>query len=147
MWNSPGKNTGLGSLPFSRRSSQPRDQTPVSCTARQILYYLNHQGNLRDLFSSSQLPFSHWSSPTEDQPCKTTALPPEGAQFICRGMGIKLVMLVISGQINVKICRSMRQGFDPDWGKQWTSRLARNANERSRHKVALRVMVRLPFIQ
>ena len=29
-WNSPGQNTGGGSLPFSSRSSQPRDQTQVS---------------------------------------------------------------------------------------------------------------------
>ena len=28
-WNSPGQNTGA--FPFSRRSSQPRDQTQVSC--------------------------------------------------------------------------------------------------------------------
>ena len=32
-WNSPGQNTGVGSLPFSRGSSQPRDWTQVSCIA------------------------------------------------------------------------------------------------------------------
>ena len=32
-WNPPGQNTGLGSFPFSRVSSQPRDQTQVSCIA------------------------------------------------------------------------------------------------------------------
>ena len=26
-WNSPGQDTGVGSFPFSRGSSQPRDQT------------------------------------------------------------------------------------------------------------------------
>ena len=31
-WNSPGKNTGVGSLPLSRGSYQPRDRTPVSRT-------------------------------------------------------------------------------------------------------------------
>ena len=31
--DSPGKNTGVGAIPFSRRSSQPRDQTQVSCIA------------------------------------------------------------------------------------------------------------------
>ena len=29
-WNSPGQNAGVGSLPFSRGSSQPRDRTQVS---------------------------------------------------------------------------------------------------------------------
>ena len=29
-WNSPGKNTGVGSFPSSRGSSQPRDRTQVS---------------------------------------------------------------------------------------------------------------------
>ena len=38
LWNSPGQNTGVGScilqgIPFSRGSSQPRDQTQVSCIA------------------------------------------------------------------------------------------------------------------
>ena len=32
-WNSPGQNTGVGSLSFSRGSSQPRDRTQVSCIA------------------------------------------------------------------------------------------------------------------
>ena len=30
-------------IPFSRRSSQPRDQTQVSCIDRRILYHLSHQ--------------------------------------------------------------------------------------------------------
>ena len=29
-WNSPGQNTGVGAILFSRGSSQPRDQTQVS---------------------------------------------------------------------------------------------------------------------
>ena len=29
-WNSPGQNTGVGSLSLLQGSSQPRDQTPVS---------------------------------------------------------------------------------------------------------------------
>ena len=32
-WNSPGRNTGVGSLPFSRGSSQLRDRTQVSHAA------------------------------------------------------------------------------------------------------------------
>ena len=32
-WNSPGQNTGVGSLPFSKGSSQPRNWTGVSCIA------------------------------------------------------------------------------------------------------------------
>ena len=32
-WNSPGKNTRVVAIPVSRGSSQPRDQTWVSCTA------------------------------------------------------------------------------------------------------------------
>ena len=32
-WNSPGWNTGVVAFPFSRGSSQPRDQTQVSHTA------------------------------------------------------------------------------------------------------------------
>ena len=32
-WNSPGQNSGAGSCSLSRTSSQPRDQTQVSCIA------------------------------------------------------------------------------------------------------------------
>ena len=32
-WNCPGQNTGVGSLSFSRGSSQPKDRTQVSCIA------------------------------------------------------------------------------------------------------------------
>ena len=31
LWNSPGQNTGVGSAPFSRGSSQARNQTQTSC--------------------------------------------------------------------------------------------------------------------
>ena len=36
-WNSPGQNTEVGSLSFSRDSSQPRDRTQVSCILGRIL--------------------------------------------------------------------------------------------------------------
>ena len=32
-------------FPFCKGSSQPMDQTQVSCTAGKILYHLNHQGS------------------------------------------------------------------------------------------------------
>ena len=41
-WNLPGKNTGMVTIPFSMRSSQPRDQTwvsYVSCIGRWVLYH------------------------------------------------------------------------------------------------------------
>ena len=47
-WDSPGKNTGVGAIVFSRGSSRPRDQTRVSCISclcRQILYPLRHWGS------------------------------------------------------------------------------------------------------
>ena len=48
-WDSPGKNTGAGCHFLLKGSSQPRDWTCVSClscTGRQILYHLSHQGSL-----------------------------------------------------------------------------------------------------
>ena len=42
LWDSPGKNTRVGSMPSSRCSSQPRDQTHascVSCIGKQVLYH------------------------------------------------------------------------------------------------------------
>ena len=34
-------------IPFCRGSSQPRDQTQVSCIAGRFLYHLSHQGSLK----------------------------------------------------------------------------------------------------
>ena len=42
-WNSPGKMLEYLAIPFSKGSSWPRDQTPVSCIAGR-LFILNHQG-------------------------------------------------------------------------------------------------------
>ena len=49
-WDSPGKNTEVGchAIPFSRESSRPRDRihiSYISCTGKQILYCLSHQGS------------------------------------------------------------------------------------------------------
>ena len=43
LWNSPGKMLEWVAIPFSKGSSWPRDQTPVSCIAGR-LFILNHQG-------------------------------------------------------------------------------------------------------
>ena len=51
LWNSPSKNTGVGIIPFSRGSSQPRSGIPTQGSnpgllyCRQILYHLSHQGS------------------------------------------------------------------------------------------------------
>ena len=42
LWDSPGKNTRVGSMPSSRCSSRPRDQTHascVSCIGKRVLYH------------------------------------------------------------------------------------------------------------
>ena len=41
-WDSPGKNTGMDASPFSRGSSQLRDQTQVSCIAGRFFTILHH---------------------------------------------------------------------------------------------------------
>ena len=45
-------------LPFSRGSSQPRDQTQVSHIAGWILYQLSHKGSLRNHLETQE----HWVS-------------------------------------------------------------------------------------
>ena len=66
--NSPGQNTGVGSLSFSRGSPQPRDR-PGLLHCRQIHYQLSHKGSPRILewvaypFSSrSSQPRNRWVS-------------------------------------------------------------------------------------
>ena len=50
-WNSPGQNTGVGSLSLSPgdQSSQPRDWSQVSRIAGKFLYQLSHTGSPRTL--------------------------------------------------------------------------------------------------
>ena len=46
-WDSLDKNTGVGSMPFAKESSRPRDRTHlsnVSCFGRQVLYPLAPPG-------------------------------------------------------------------------------------------------------
>ena len=38
-WSFPGKNTGVGSISFSRGSSPPRNRSRISCICRWILYH------------------------------------------------------------------------------------------------------------
>ena len=51
-WDSPGQNTGVGSLSFSRGSSQPRDRTGVSCI----------EGGFFTNWAMREAPLDHWFS-------------------------------------------------------------------------------------
>ena len=57
-WNSPGQNTGMGSL---SQPNQPRDQTQVFHIANRFFFSWGHQGSPRILESISY-PFSRASS-------------------------------------------------------------------------------------
>ena len=62
--NSPGKNTGMGSHSLLQGSSQPRDWTPVSCTAGFFSVWVTREASLSmyDLLNSSSVG-SHPSAP------------------------------------------------------------------------------------
>ena len=45
-WNSPGQNIGVGSVPSSKGSSQPKGSNPGLPHWRWILYQLSHQGSI-----------------------------------------------------------------------------------------------------
>ena len=54
--DSPGKNAGVGAMPSSRRSSQPRDQmrvSYVSCIGKWVLYHWCHLGSPRFIIEIS----------------------------------------------------------------------------------------------
>ena len=104
-WDSPGKNTGVGSHSLLQGSSWPRDGTQVSyisCIGRQILYRLSYLGSpitgyLMDTLKGLEAPapspkgwiccnccllcppplISPWSLPWKSLPS-----PPQGAHFI-----------------------------------------------------------------
>ena len=64
-WASPGKNTGVGCIPFSRGSSQPRDQTQVSCMAGGFVT-VRATREAQEYWSGWPIPFSRGIFPTEE---------------------------------------------------------------------------------
>ena len=48
-WNSPGRNSGVGSLPLLQGIFQTQGSNPRLPHCRQILYQLNHKGSPRIL--------------------------------------------------------------------------------------------------
>ena len=60
-WNSPGYNTGVGSLYLSRGLSQPSDWTQISHIAGEFFYQLSHKGSPR-ILEWVAYPFSSGSS-------------------------------------------------------------------------------------
>ena len=60
-WNSPGQNTGVGSLSLLQRIFRTQGSNPGFPHCRQILYQLSHQGNPR-ILEWVAYPFSSGSS-------------------------------------------------------------------------------------
>ena len=60
-WHSPGQNTGVSIVPFSRVSSQPTDRTQSLPHCRWILYQQSHKGSPR-ILEWIAFPFSSGSS-------------------------------------------------------------------------------------
>ena len=84
-WNSPGKNTGVVAIPFSRASSRPRDQTWVSCIAGRFFTACE----VASVMSDSGRP--HRRQPTRlprpwDSPGKNTGV---GCHFLLQCMKVK----------------------------------------------------------
>ena len=65
-WNSPGQNTGLGSLSFLQRLFPTQGWNPGLPHCRQILYQLSHQGSPR-ILEWVAYPFSSMSSQPRNQ--------------------------------------------------------------------------------
>ena len=61
QWNSPGQNTGVGSLSLLQRIFPPQGSNPCLPLCRQILYQLGHKGSPR-ILEGVAYPFSSRSS-------------------------------------------------------------------------------------
>ena len=64
-WNSPGQNTGVGSLSLLRGLFPTQGWNPGLPYCRQILYQLSHKGSPR-ILEQVAYPFSRGSSPTQE---------------------------------------------------------------------------------
>ena len=64
-WNSPGQNTGMGSLSLLQGIFPTQGSNPGLLHCRQIFYHLRHQGSPRILEPSVQYSMSYQGSPIE----------------------------------------------------------------------------------
>ena len=65
-WNSPGQNTGMGSLSLHQGIFPTQGSNPGLLHCRRILYCLSHQGSLR-ILEWVAFPFSRGSSQLRDR--------------------------------------------------------------------------------
>ena len=63
-WNSPGQNTGVGSLSLLQGSSQPRDRTQVSCIASRFCTSSFEPPGKPTNTGVGSLSLLQWGSPT-----------------------------------------------------------------------------------
>ena len=86
LWNSPGKNIGVGRHSLLQGYSRPRDQTQVSCTpgrfftiwdTREALCLLSSKFSLRLCLIDSLLEFVPFSNPLITLGCQKTGMPSE----------------------------------------------------------------------
>ena len=62
-WNSPGQNTGVGSLPLFQGIFPTQGENPGLLHCRQILYQLSHKGSPRILEWDCQTRILAWRIP------------------------------------------------------------------------------------
>ena len=118
-WSSPGqKKTGVGSLPFSRGSSQPRDRSQVSRIAGRFFTSWATSGSPR-ILEWVAYPFSSQSSP----PRNRTNTQDSSILYI-----VIWVSQVVLGVKNLpaNVGDRMRCGLDPwvgtiSWRRKWQS--------------------------
>ena len=65
-WNSPGQNTGVGSLSLLQGIFPTQDRTQVSCIVARFFYQLSHKGHPR-ILEWVAYPFSRGSSQPRNQ--------------------------------------------------------------------------------
>ena len=115
-WNSPGQKTGVGSLPFSRVSSQPRDRTQVSRIAGRFFTSWATRGSPR-ILEWVAYPFSSQSSP----PRNRTNEQDDNILYIA--IWVSQVVLVVKN-LPANVGDGMRCRLDPwvgkiSWRRKW----------------------------
>ena len=75
-WNSPGQNTGVGSLSLLQGIFPTQGLNPGLLHRRRILYQLSHQGSPR-ILEWVAYPFSKWLFPTQESNQRIFINPPK----------------------------------------------------------------------
>ena len=120
-WDSPGKNTGVGSISFSRGSSRPRDRTQVPHSGADAL--TSEPPGKQQLALSAQFSYGRKWRGTEKPLDESKSEVAQSCPTLCDPMDCSLPGFSVHGIFQARILEWVAISFSrrSSWPRDWTS--------------------------